>query len=113
MDASTQGLKRTSVLLGVLFLFAAGVQFNDPDPARWVLFYLVAAGISIFAAFRPIPWVLPGLLALVALVWLVVQAPAAVQSSDPLGELSRELAGQAMVLVWMSLLAWLLCRKRP
>lgn len=30
----------------ILFLVSAGVQYNDPDPWLWILFYLIAAGIT-------------------------------------------------------------------
>lgn len=33
----------------VLFVVSAGLQYNDPDPALWILIYLFGAMISFFA----------------------------------------------------------------
>ncbi len=107
MDPTSRAFNRTTVLMGVVFLAAAAVQWNDPDPMRWIAFYVAAGAISVYAAFRRPHWLLPGAMAVVALVWLAGSAPGAVQSGEPLGEQSRELAGQAVVLIWMGVLAWL------
>ncbi|MBM52123.1 MAG: hypothetical protein CL485_03855, partial [Acidobacteria bacterium] len=32
--------------IGVLLVFAAVVQYNDPDPYAWLVLYLAAAGVS-------------------------------------------------------------------
>ncbi len=101
---ANRGIRRVAVVLGVLLAAAAAVQLNDPDPWRWVGFYALGAAISFVAAVRPVPWLLPGALALLTLIWLIVQAPAAVGSGDPIGEASRELAGQALMLIWMVVL---------
>jgi hypothetical protein len=39
-------LRLCSGLFALTFLASAAVQLNDPDPARWVLVYLMAAGFS-------------------------------------------------------------------
>lgn len=101
-----RGMRRVAVVLGVLLGVAAAVQLDDPDPWRWVAFYGASAAISIVAALRPIPAPIPAAMALVALGWLLFQAPSAVGSGDPIGEASRELAGQALVMIWMAILTF-------
>lgn len=108
--SADRGMRRVAMVLGFLLAAAAAVQLNDPDPWRWVLFYGAASGISFLAALRPLPGLVPGALALVSAVWICFQAPAAVGSGDPIGEASRELAGQALVAIWMAILA---LRARP
>lgn len=39
-----------SILLTLYFLFAAAVQYNDPDPIHWMLLYLASAVCCILAA---------------------------------------------------------------
>ena len=56
-------------MLGLVFAFAAGLQFNDPDPLAWSLIY-GAAAIAMFVRssglFPALAALVPGL---VALVW--------------------------------------------
>ena len=39
-----------SALFAALCLAAAAVQYNDPDPALWIVLYTVCAGVSGLAA---------------------------------------------------------------
>lgn len=39
-------MKIAGWVAAALFLFSAAVQWNDPDPLRWIFAYGVAAGIS-------------------------------------------------------------------
>lgn len=41
------------MLLGLLMVAFAAVQYNDPDALLWVLIYLVPAAWAFAAAFRP------------------------------------------------------------
>jgi hypothetical protein len=53
----------------LLFLFAAAVQVNDPDPAAWIAIYVAAAAISgSEIRRRGWPW-LPWGVALAAFLW--------------------------------------------
>ena len=45
-------MKITNILLSLLFFLFAIVQFNDPDPWLWILFYGYIAVISGFAAWN-------------------------------------------------------------
>jgi hypothetical protein len=39
-------------VMAVLFIFAAAVQVNDPDPLSWIAIYLGAAAVCVIAARR-------------------------------------------------------------
>jgi hypothetical protein len=41
------------MLLGLLMVAFAGVQYNDPDALLWIVLYLVPAAWAFAAAFRP------------------------------------------------------------
>ncbi len=48
-------------MLALLFISFAAMQYNDPDPALWVSIYLVAATLSILAAFGKLPLIVMAL----------------------------------------------------
>lgn len=62
-----------------LFLFSVAVQYNDPDPVRWMAIYLAGAIASAWSAWRSpaAPRLLPfaATTALVALAWALSIAP--------------------------------------
>jgi hypothetical protein len=102
-------------VFAALFLFGAVVQYNDPDPLRWMLIYLAAATACVLAAMRRLPVALPAMVALVALVWAVTLAPGVLGAVEP-GELvgawemkdarievGREMYGLLIIAVWMVL----------
>lgn len=112
-------LDKPNLVMGVLFLVSAALQWNDPDPWGWALIYGTAGIVSIAAA-RPrrtsgTTWVRPlaGCVALIALVWAAMLAPQALpgltfrhlfgsmQAETPAVELSREWLGLLWVAVWM------------
>jgi hypothetical protein len=41
------------ILLGLLMVAFAAVQYNDPDALAWIVIYLVPAAWAFAAAFRP------------------------------------------------------------
>ncbi|MBW2425918.1 MAG: hypothetical protein JRG86_16845 [Deltaproteobacteria bacterium] len=68
-------MKLAALVFAFVFLIAAAVQWNDPDPLLWILGYLLAAGLSAFAAAGRVA-VLPsaGAAAIFAL-WFLSLAP--------------------------------------
>jgi hypothetical protein len=64
--------------MAVLFAFAAAVQYNDPDPLRWIAVYGVATLASVLALAGRLPRLLPALVGLGALVWAGTRAPGVV-----------------------------------
>lgn len=95
-----------------LFIFAAGLQYNDPDPLRWMAVYLAAAAACIAAFFGP-RRVLPAAVGLAALAWAVTLAPEVAffrlfdrwEMKDAAVEETREFWGLVIVAGWMAALA--------
>src|SRR5215831_13590643 len=63
--------------LTLLFLFAAAVNFNDPDPVQWVAIYTAGAVATAWAAWRPgtLPWWSPLIVGAIAAAWAATLAP--------------------------------------
>ena len=107
-----------SGLMALLFLFAAAVQYNDPDPIQWMAIYGAAAVVSAWAALRRsgLPSWAPGLVGLAAFVWACTIAPRALGKVNPLAmfkswemknvaiEENREMFGLLIVAAWMLVL---------
>jgi len=102
--------------MAALFAFAAAVQYNDPDPLRWMAIYglaMLACGLALAGR---LSWLPPALVGLIALVWAGTLAPGVVgrvsvgelfQSYgmlSPAVEEGREMGGLLIVAVWMALL---------
>ena len=107
----------------LLFLFAAAVQLNDPDPLGWMAVYLAAAAVCGLEVRRMTPAWAPVLVAAVALVWAVSLWPAV--RDVPFGALfaewemrdlkveeAREMYGLAIVALWMTVTAAIVIRRR-
>jgi ABC-type enterochelin transport system permease subunit len=95
----------------LLFLFAVAVQYNDPDPIRWMAVYGLAAAACLLALKGRLPRLPTALLAAVALAWAGTLA-ARVVGKQPLidSEEGREMLGLLLVFLWTGVLAW---RSRP
>ena len=97
-----------------LFVVAAMLQYNDPDPLPWMAVYGLAAAACWLAPRKPRGWILPAGLGMLSLAWgsfiaASVTTWAVFDSMDdnPQAELAREALGLAIVSVWMGLLAWM------
>jgi hypothetical protein len=101
----------------LLFTFAAAVQFNDPDPARWIVVYALAAVGCLLSLLGRLHWTLPAVLGAVAVLWASTLAPGVV-GRVPFGEMfgafemenlgieeSREMYGLLIIAAWMAVLA--------
>ena len=77
------------LLFAVLFLFGAVVQYNDPDPIRWMAIYLAACAACVAAAWNAGPWWFSALVGLLALIWGLTLAPRAFPNVR-LGELVEQ-----------------------
>ena len=69
--------------VGVLLVFAAVVQYNDPDPYAWLVLYLAAAGVSFATLWFPDLWKIPAVVAVGAFVWAATLVPTVTQTSFP------------------------------
>lgn len=62
-------MKIANYVMLVAFVFGVIVQYNDPDPARWMAIYGAAAlACGLYAAGRR-QWIAPGIVLLVAVIW--------------------------------------------
>lgn len=113
--AAFRGLNALATLVFLLF---AAVQYNDPDPVRWMAIYLAAALSCALEAMGRLRWPLPALAAAAALVWAGIWAPRVVgqvswghafrssgMSGDIKEEEARELGGLLIVAAWCAQLA--------
>ena len=113
-----------TIFFALLFLFGAVVQYNDPDPLRWIVMYLAASGACVLAASGRLPWLFAAALAATSLLWAVSLAPRAfpnVRFLEMFGawemankriEERREMYGLLIICVAMSILAVASWRKR-
>ena len=108
-----------NVVMAALFALAVAVQYNDPDPLRWMAIYGVACAVSIAAAVHgQAPLGLTAAAALVALTWSVYWAATSTagvamyehmfdsweMKNLPVEE-AREASGLLIVTVWMVVLS--------
>jgi Transmembrane family 220, helix len=103
-------------LMAVYFVFAAVVNFNDPDPVRWVSMYFALAAACVLALLGRLPWAGPGALALIALLWAGTLAPRVIgkvrframfstwKMQNAQVEEAREMYGLLIAVIWMLVL---------
>lgn len=112
-----------NTLMVCLFLFAAGVQHNDPDSLRWIAIYLAAALVGCWVFIDRVRWPVPALVAAVALAWAASLAPGVAgrvgdlfaewEMANPAVEVTREVGGLLIVAAWMAVVAaWAYRRRR-
>jgi hypothetical protein len=100
-----------------LFLYATAVQYNDPDPLRWMAAYGIGAALSGLAAVRgSVPVRLAFGWAAACVVFAVLDAALGVGQTDPMGgfphwgalrgEITREVLGLLLMAGWTAVLAW-------
>jgi hypothetical protein len=105
-------------VMAACFVFSAAVQYNDPDPARWVAMYALAAvACALHVAGRRY-WALPAAVGLIALAWAATLAPRVVgkvafgelfeafEMKDVRVEEAREMGGLLIVAAWMAALTF-------
>jgi hypothetical protein len=111
-------------LMTAAFLFSAAVQYNDPDPVRWMAIYGAAAVVCVLAILGRGRWPLAAGVGLVTLAWALTLAPAVIgkvrfgelfeafEMKDERVEVAREMGGLLIVAVWMAVLAIAFWRQR-
>lgn len=118
------GLLIANALLALLFVFGAAVQYNDPDPLRWMAIYLAAAVACVLAVLGRLRWWLPAAVGGVALVWAALLSPrvvgrVGVAELFPAWEMGslrieegREMYGLLIIAFWMAVLV-VAARRQP
>jgi hypothetical protein len=107
-----------------LFVFAAVLQYNDPDPLRWLAIYASAAVASILYVLGRLRWYIPVLIGLIALAWAATLASSvwglvslsqlfeAWEMANPTVEEGREMYGLLIVASWMAVLVIATMKRR-
>ena len=110
-------LRLLTATMAVLFLVGAAVQYNDPDPFRWIAIYLAAATACLLALFHRTRWWVPAAIGVVALAWALALAPGAFfgvcpgqlfatwKMANPRVEEGREMYGLLVIFIYMTVLA--------
>jgi hypothetical protein len=119
-----QMMKIANYLMAAAFLFSAIVQYNDPDPARWILIYGLAFVACVLAITRRLSWMFPAAIGIAALAWAITLAPGVVgrvafaelfeafEMKDERVEVAREVGGLLIIAFWMAALVLHSLRKR-
>ena len=106
-------------LMALLFAVAVAVQYNDPDPVRWMALYGAACLVSLTAAVRErAPMLVAAGVGIVALAWgaywAVTSGTALTlyehmfdswEMKDTHIEEAREASGLFIVAIWMAVVA--------
>ncbi len=113
--------KVVTIFMTGLLLLSALVQWNDPDPFRWIVCYSVTAIITLCSLIRPLPPSIPliwGLLVLLSSLFVGIDFLMSEEQfewdsfwnvmamKNEAVELGRELGGLLLVTGWMSVLTW-------
>src|SRR5262245_29020078 len=109
-------MKVANVIMALLFLFSLVVQYNDPDPIRWMAIYGAAALACLWSLRAPVPRWLSAIVGLAAMVWIGIWMPK-VLGQVSFGEMfreagmatlkieeGREVIGLILVAIWMVVL---------
>jgi hypothetical protein len=120
----TTALKIANSVMGLAFLFGVIVQYNDPDPARWMAIYGAAAVACLLYAMGRGQWIWSGSVLLVALVWAAMLAADAIgkvrfgemfeefEMKNERVEIGREFGGLVIIAAWMLVLTLKAWRKK-
>ena len=106
------------ILIPAFFLSVA-VQYNDPDPLRWMAIYGIAAVASSLWLAGRLNWLFAASIAIVAFVWAMTIVPDLIGKNIPMNEVfghmrmaneaveeAREMGGLLIVASWMTVLAF-------
>lgn len=108
--------KAIAIVMFLIFLFGVIVQYNDPDPVKWMAIYAGAAAASLLAVLGRMPRWLPIIVALAAILWGVSMAPGLIgrvpilemfeefEMKSEVIEESREMYGLFLIAAGMILL---------
>jgi len=100
------------------FLFSVAVQYNDPDPVRWMLIYGLAALACILKLLGWLRWYLAAAVGATAFGWAASLAPGVIGKTsfgemfqsfhmiNPVVEEAREMGGLLIVAAWMGVLVF-------
>jgi hypothetical protein len=108
--------RAANLVMTAAFVFSVAVQYNDPDPVRWMLIYGLAASACILNLRGRLRWPFSALVGAVALIWALSISPHVIdkttfadmfQSFHMINEVveeAREMGGLLIVAFWMAVL---------
>lgn len=117
-------MKILNWLMTAMFVFSVVVQYNDPDPARWMAIYGAAALACVLFIKAKAHWQLPAAIGLISLAWALSYASQVIgkvrfgelfeafEMKDARVEVGREMGGLLIVAVWMAVLTVAALRNR-
>ncbi len=117
-------MKILNYVMAAAFLFSVIVQYNDPDPALWMLIYGLAGAACVMAISGRLNWVFAAALGIVALAWALkigagvfrnvafVELFEAFEMKDERVEVAREACGLLIVAFWMAALVFQSLRRK-
>jgi hypothetical protein len=103
------------LVMALLFLASAALQYNDPDPLRWMAVYVGAAAACLARGRWRYDGFLAAVVGLCALVWALVLSPIlpdlhaaellqSMKAENPRIEQGREFLGLAIIAAWMAVI---------
>ena len=92
-------MRIVSLIMAVVFVGFASVQFNDPDGLVWIVAYGLSAVFSAYAALRTPPSSLAMMLAVSYTLWAVWLLPHT-RGLWWSGEIEREVSGLVICAAW-------------
>lgn len=124
MERKYRVIAALNILMALLFIFAAVVQYNDPDNIQWMLLYGLAAFSSLLWFTNYFKKIIPFLVMTIALIWIAFLLPDVMgqgtfssQMFDSFKmnnievELAREVGGLLIIVFWMAVLFFISHRK--
>ncbi|TVR14400.1 MAG: hypothetical protein EA391_12810 [Balneolaceae bacterium] len=105
-------LKYLNYFFVLLFMFSAAVQYNDPEPIRWMAIYLAASVSCLLYVLQKFSWKFAAITAGIAIIWAVTIIPdltahgfrnmfSDVSMMQQGTEEAREFLGLLLVAGWM------------
>jgi len=110
-------MKTANWIMTLVFLMCVAVQYNDPDPVRWMTIYGLAMAACLLFVSGKLRWPFPVAVGVAALLWAASIVPHLIGKSIPMNEVfgtmrmisepveeAREMGGLLIVAFWMLVL---------
>jgi len=103
--------------MAIVLMLCVAVQYNDPDPVRWMTIYGLALAACLLFVSGKLRWPFPAAVGAAALLWAATIAPRVIGTNEPMNEVfgtmrmvseaveeAREIGGLLIVAFWMLIL---------
>lgn len=115
--SGNEDMKIANWVMSLVFLLCVAVQYNDPDPVRWMTIYGLAMAACLLFVSGKLRWPFPVAVGVATLLWAASIVPHLIGKSIPMNEVfgtmrmisepveeAREMGGLLIVSVWMLIL---------